>query len=223
MELSEYFRMKQAYEMKIEAKKRAISSDAQMGKREKRQKFEFFTPKCVQCKKDGGTTFRVDKTHYYAKCAAETPCSLDVQIERNVVSSVREQETKLENEISRTKNEIIETNMDHLYKFADEDSTLNRGESLRKNLQTNVDELVMLRKGFERNTTQIEKLEALFQKELAAFREDDTGGHAQRYVANIRPVTDQLREAKYKYAAVEPFASGNYLIQRTHTMDDYYR
>lgn len=223
MELDEYFRLKQAYETKVDAKKKAIRREQHIGRREKRQKFELFTPKCINCKKDGGTTFRFDQKYYYAKCASASPCSLDVQIDRVIVSSLREQENKLDNEINRIKNEIIETKMDHLYKFTDEDNTLRRGEALRKNLQTNVDELVALRKMLYRNTSQVDKLETLFQTEVSALRAEEDSRHAARYVENIRPITDQLREAKYKYQAVEKVASGNALVQRTHTIDDYYR
>ena len=228
MELPEYFRLKDAYERKLAQKKKRIRSNRNIGDRERRQKFEMLTHECVNCKKEGGTTFRVDKTHYYAKCGASPPCALDVQIQRVPVSSVRQEELALEDNVGRIKSGLIETNMDHLYKFADEDATLKRGESLRKDLQTTVDELVALRKGLERNVPQIAKLEALFQTEVAALRAEEDG-HADRYVTSIRPVVEQLREAKYKYADVEFEVHPHtkkvtmYLIQKGQTLDDYYR
>ena len=224
MDLSEYFRLKQAYETRLAKKKRLIRNNRNIGEKDRRQKFEMFKRECINCKKEGGTTFRVDKTHYYAKCGAAAPCSLDVKIERNTVSSVRQQERVIEEKVGRIKNELIETTLDHLYKFADEDNTLKRGAALRKDLQASVDELVALRKGLDRNVPQIAKLESLIQAEIAALRANEDNGHAEHYVTNIRPLVEQLREAKYKYAAVEQPDDGTHaLVQRARTMDDYYR
>lgn len=223
MELSEYFRLKHTYEGRLDQKKRQIRSDTSVGEREKRQKFEMIKRECVNCKKEGGTVFRVDKDKYYARCGATPPCTLDVQIQRQPVSSVHQQEQILENKASRIKNELIETNMDHVYKFTDEDNTLRRGDALRKDLQTTIDELVALRKGLERNVPQVSKLETLLQNEFAALRAADEG-HADRYVTSVRPLVEQLREAKYKYAAVEQSEGGKHtLVQRTHTLDYFYR
>lgn len=223
MDTAEYFRLKQSYETKLAKKKNQIRNDKMIGEREKRQKYEMLKRECVNCKKEGGTMFRLDKDNYYAKCAATPPCPLDVKIQRVTVSSFRDQENALDEKVKRIKNDIIETNMDNLYKFVDEDNTITRGESLKKELQSAVDELVLLRKGLERNLPQIDKLETLLQEEITELRAEDSK-RAERYIANIRPVEDQLREAKYKYADVEQAENGeSILVQKPQTLDDYYR
>ena len=229
MDIHEYFRLKHAYESKLDQKKKAIRDDQSLGTREKRQKFEMTKRECVNCKKEGGTTFRSDKTHHYMKCAATPPCELDVQVARNTVTNVRKEERQLEEKVNRIKNEIIETNMDLLYKFADEDATLKRSEALRKDLQATSDELVVLRKGLERNSTKLTEVEQALQREVDALKNAEATeykGSTERYVALVRPLLEQIRALKYSHIAVEQpdDKSGiSYLVQNAHTMEDYYR
>ena len=225
MDIHEYFRLKHAYESKLDQKKKAIRDDQSLGTREKRQKFEMTKRECVNCKKEGGTTFRSDKTHHYAKCAATPPCELDVQVARTTVTNVRKEERRLEYKVNRIKNEIVETNMDLFYKFADEDVTLQRAEALRKDLQATSDELVILRKGLERNSTKLTEVEQTLQREVDALKNADEG-YVERYVASVRPLLEQVRALKYTHIAVEQpdDKSGiSYLVQKKHTMEDYYR
>lgn len=223
MDLDEYFRIKDAHESKIKRKKDQIIRNSALGDQEKRQRFEHIKYECIQCKKEGGTAFKQDKTAYYAKCNASPPCELDVKIERERVKNIYAFETHLEEELREIQKEIIETNMDLVYKFVTEDDTQKRGDTLRKRLKQTTDELVAVRRTFERNTEKLEESERTMQSEIKAMQASETG-HADLYVSTIRPLAEQIRLLKYKQCVIEPSSNDTHvLVQHTRTMDDLYK
>lgn len=224
MELSEYFRLKQKYEARLAQKKAQIRANPTIGDKEKHQTYEMFKRECVNCKKEGGTIFSTDKEHYLARCNATSRCSLDVKIPRTIVYSVREQERRLQDEVIRLKRELIATMLEYEFKFVDKDNTVRRGKASEEELLTATNDLIAVRKLLETSTSQqVTKLEAMLHAEYTALRESDKG-HADRYVTILRPLLEQLREAKYKYTAVERNDTGeSTLVQQSHPLDHYYR
>ena len=57
--LNEYFKLKQKYEAEIAANKKRIINNPTLSKREKRSEFMKLKPKCISCKRPGGSVFKI--------------------------------------------------------------------------------------------------------------------------------------------------------------------
>ena len=57
--LNEYFKLKQKYEAEIAANKKRIINNSTLSNREKRSEFMKLKPKCINCKRPGGSIFKV--------------------------------------------------------------------------------------------------------------------------------------------------------------------
>ena len=57
--LNEYFKLKQKYEAEIAANKKRIINNPTLSNREKRSEFMKLKPKCINCKRPGGSIFKV--------------------------------------------------------------------------------------------------------------------------------------------------------------------
>ena len=62
--LNEYFKLKLQYETQIMANKKKIMNNSTLSNREKRREFLKLKPKCINCKRPGGTIF---KTTFFAE------------------------------------------------------------------------------------------------------------------------------------------------------------
>ena len=57
--LNEYYKLKSKYENEIMKSKKIIMNDSSLSSKEKRQKYLQLKPKCINCKRPGGTIFSV--------------------------------------------------------------------------------------------------------------------------------------------------------------------
>ena len=119
--LNEYFKMKMKYESQINANKKKIMNNPTLSKREKRSEFLKLKPKCINCKRPGGTKFQVlfheeniaedkydSRREYKAECGlVADPCPLNINIEVNKVELLPEILNSMEKEIKTIKNKII--------------------------------------------------------------------------------------------------------------------
>ena len=118
--LNEYFKMKMKYESQINANKKKIMNNPTLSKREKRSEFLKLKPKCINCKRPGGTKFQVvyfdEKSsddfdsyrEYRAECGIVVdPCPLEVKIKIGKVDLLPDILSSMEKEIKTYKDKII--------------------------------------------------------------------------------------------------------------------
>ena len=88
--LNEYFKLKLKYEDEITKEKKKLINNISLSKKEKRTEFLKFKPKCINCKKPGGTIFQTvffqstdtedSNREYRARCGiVADPCNLDIK------------------------------------------------------------------------------------------------------------------------------------------------
>jgi hypothetical protein len=113
--LNDFYKLKSKYE-DINAKNRkTIINNSQLSKKEKQREFQRLKPKCINCKKPGGTLFTnalIDKRdssrHLSAVCGVrENPCNLKIIIEVSPYYLLSTILTEQEQDIKEYKNQII--------------------------------------------------------------------------------------------------------------------
>ena len=117
--LNEYFKLKQKYESEIAANKKKIINNPTLSNREKRSEFVKLKPKCINCKRPGGSIFKVSFNpedsnlesyrEYNARCGIiSNPCNFKIKIRCGKTESITDILKNMEDEIKVVKNEIID-------------------------------------------------------------------------------------------------------------------
>jgi len=117
--LNEYFKLKQKYEAEIAANKKRIINNPTLSNREKRSEFMKLKPKCINCKRPGGSVFKIlfndeDSTvesyrEYNATCGIiSNPCNLKIKIRCGRTEYISDILKSMEDAIKEIKNEIID-------------------------------------------------------------------------------------------------------------------
>ena len=135
--LNEYFKLKQKYESEIAANKKKIINNPTLSDREKRSEFMKLKPKCINCKRPGGSIFKVlfnpedvnfeSYREYNAKCGIiSNPCNFNIKIRCGKTESITDILKNMEDEIKEAKNGIIDDKNKLLFGY------LNTEEALEK-------------------------------------------------------------------------------------------
>ena len=144
--VNNYYKMKQHYESKnlkvLERKKNEYEnknfSRKKMKNLIKTQEFE-----CINCKRLGGTIFKVDGRCLIAKCGVkENPCNLNINIERSeyipfdrlIYEKNVLYERGLNEEIRLIKEQIMKLKLDIIFKLDEDKIILAKFDKLKNNL-----------------------------------------------------------------------------------------
>lgn len=135
--LTEYFKFKLTYENMIMANKKKIINNQTLSKREKRSEFLKLKPKCVNCKRPGGTVFKtlfhsggVDSDSYrehIASCGIRAdPCNFNIKIKIGKVELLPDLLNEMEREIKKIKNTIIDDKNKLLFGYLNTEDAVNK-------------------------------------------------------------------------------------------------
>ena len=245
--ITEYYKMKQRYDDRLNRQKQRIIRNPSLDARAKRQKFKQIRPKCVKCGKFGGTIFKNEDGVLSAICGSQEPCQLNIQINRGRYHNIRYEEEIVTKEQDRFRTDIIETKLDLLFNYTDEQTALKRFNTLRGELNAFSNYLIEIRKDLISIVDNKEDKEALARAEVALEIQkrqlEDLSKDVQKlgnersqsgiikdmvekYVSQIRPLADQIRGLKYKYSAIVhpteppfPLGDGILLIEEPYTFN----
>ena len=76
--ITDYYKLKQQYEDKINRQKNRIIKNETLTILQKRKKIKKLVPVCLNCNKPGGTIFSNNKGVLLAVCGSSTPCELNI-------------------------------------------------------------------------------------------------------------------------------------------------
>jgi hypothetical protein len=135
--LNEYFKLKQKYESEIAANKKKIINNPTLSNREKRSEFMKLKPKCINCKRPGGSIFKVlfnpedsnneSYREYNARCGIiSNPCNFKIKIRCGKTESITDILKNMEDEIKAIKNEIIDDKNKLLFGFLNTEDALEK-------------------------------------------------------------------------------------------------
>jgi hypothetical protein len=141
--LNEYFKLKSKYETQNMTNKKKIINKNFLSKREKKTEYNKLKPKCINCKRPGGTIFstvyvsETDSEESYRRLQASCgiisdPCNLDINIQLTKVELMPQLLESIEKEIKEYKNKIIEDKNKLLFGFINTDDALEKFENIKE-------------------------------------------------------------------------------------------
>jgi len=145
--LNEYFKLKQKYESEIRANKKKIINNPTLSNREKRSEFMKLKPKCINCKRPGGTIFKIlfnpdDSSNesyreYNAQCGIiSNPCNLKIKIRCGKNELISDILKNMEDEIKELKNTIIDDKNKLLFGYLSTEDALEQFEFSKEAVST---------------------------------------------------------------------------------------
>ena len=134
--LSNYYKLKNEYEKKYNAKKTKILNNDLLSLKDKKREINNLKKKCINCGKDGGTLFNFKDGNLIALCGNYSkPCNLNISIKKSKVLNMKELLPNLENEIEEIKVNIIKVKLDFLFNFNNQEISLQLFEKYKKDLE----------------------------------------------------------------------------------------
>lgn len=242
--LSEYFKLKKTYDKQFNDLKTKIRKNEALNKQEKQRLFKQFQPKCVNCKKPGGTIFTNKDRVLKAVCGATEPCKLNIEINLGKYANVINLDENYTKNIDTIKTKIIMTKLDFLFGYiADETTAFDNFDKLRKNLGNYTQAQLLVQKRYNEVAHNPEKDNAIKETESGLYDEINelkniyklyqTNPKAsyiremvEKYLNVLQPLADKIQKMKYVRTAIEVDDTNDkkdntfYLIQKEYTLAD---
>lgn len=219
--IDNYFKLKQKYEKQINDYIKKIRQNETLTKKEKRSLFKQFQPKCVNCKKPGGTLFTNKDRLLKAVCGSAEPCKLDIEINEGKYANVISLDENYSKNVDAIKTKIIMTKLDFLFGYvADETVAFDNFDKLRKNLGNYMQAQLLVQKKYDEVAHNPEKKEAIDRAQEKLYREIDDLKNiyklyqdnprsvyitdmVEKYINIIQPLADKIRDMKYVRTVIE--------------------
>jgi hypothetical protein len=141
--INEYFKLKNKYETQIMINKKKIMNNQHLSNREKRSEYNKLKPKCIHCKRPGGTIFSTshinesENDESYRKLSAfcgivSDPCNLNIVIQLAKIEWMPELLKKMEKDIKDYKNEIIDDKNKLLFGYLNTETALEKFDNIKE-------------------------------------------------------------------------------------------
>jgi hypothetical protein len=228
--LNKYFQLKKKYEDKLYDTKLQIFQ--KYSKKEAKKRIASIKPKCLKCKRPGGTIFKYDDYTHYAICGVDgSPCELNIEIQTGQLASVEELYVMYKEDTEKLKDSIIRHKLDALFNYVSEDASI---ELFKKEL-TSYNETSNILKEYldqyndiynnEHKIEKLRKLEFEMKEKIQKFRSllkeyQETNNTelltlATEYqIKELSSLEKQIRDLKYVLVEMTESMSINYLVQK---------
>jgi len=138
--INEYFKLKNKYETQIMTNKKKIMNNPHLSNREKRSEYNKLKPKCIHCKRPGGTIFSKnysEEEDSYRELRAfcgivADPCNLNIVVRLAKIEWMPELLKTMEKDIKDYKNEIIDHKNKLLFGYLNTEDALEKFESIKE-------------------------------------------------------------------------------------------
>ena len=143
--LNEYFKLKSKYDDDITKEKKKIMNNISLSNKEKRTEYLKLKPKCVNCKKPGGTLFKTlffssndtedSSREYRAQCGIiADPCNLDIKIKLYKNDLLPDILNDISNDIKNYKNTVIDDKNKLLFGYITTETALSKFDELKETI-----------------------------------------------------------------------------------------
>lgn len=216
-----YYELKKNYEIKIVDYKKKLIRNEELTKREKRNLFKQFKPKCINCKKPGGTLFTSSNRVLKAVCNSDQHCSLDIEINLGNYANIINLDENYTKNIDDSKVKIIMTKLDFLFGYiTDENVALDEFNKLKKKIGQQSEAQLLIQKRYNDVVHNLKKEEIIDEavvrlyeeiyelKDIYKLYENDPKASyivdmVEKYIKEIQPLADKIRNMKYVKSSVE--------------------
>ena len=124
--INKFYKLKNEYESGILQKKQSLINNNNLSRKERRQLYNKFAPKCIACGCEGGTKFESYKTingrilEAYCKCSNK--CNLKINLNLGSYNIIRKSISSINDELNQLKKQIIVHKNDTLFGVIEEGS-----------------------------------------------------------------------------------------------------
>ena len=234
-----FFKLKRKYEKDVTKEKEKIMKRDDITLAEKQKLYREKRFKCIMCKQEGGSIFKIEPTRYIAMCGAESPCNFSINIKRgnmvqlpNYVKTLREKHQELITVIMRIKYNL-------LFKYSNEEETVSLFEREKGEFDTTTTLYDAYKTKLIDITNLLSKMETIdltdlhifeIVKEIKGMISDSQLDNnpqflkdaVELYIKKLLDILKLNRESKYTYQGVEYNKDSNEfkLIQKRYTLYD---
>ena len=219
--MESYYKIKQKYDKKKSAAIKKIYNNADYTLEEKRERAKKYKQGCIECKRKFGTIFYIQNNILHAKCGnLKKPCNLNLSVEKPKTTQLQELIDTIEKNISNTREDVIKTKFNFLFKYANEDETLERFEVKKNELNLLTEYLHKLKEELKlkldknKRNLIIEENNITYNETLKQIRENNDEYNSSKNIQYLKdnamlikdtifPILDKIRNAKYDVCVVE--------------------
>jgi hypothetical protein len=140
--LNDYYKLKSSYENEVNKIKKGIINNSSLSRKEKRSEFQKLKPKCINCKRPGGTVFsaKYDQQNKsrQLRCycgVLSNPCNLDIVIYLGEYYSLINIIEDTEKEIQEIKNTIINNKNKLLFGYITSEQAIDTFDEIKQQLK----------------------------------------------------------------------------------------
>lgn len=226
----DYYKLKEKYQIVMNKKKEKIKKNNTLTTNEKRKEIKDIKYRCVNCGKEGGTTFDESNGMLKAICNASEPCDLNMNIKRVMYKNVRDLSKLYNKEAESLKMRIIITKLDYLFGInSSKDDIIERFNTLKVELSNISEKDIILNKnygniisGINRDPllndakmnleNEIYELKELYKEYLTNPSQKYIETIVDIYMNKITPLLEQIRKMKYEYYKIEEINDDSVLV-----------
>jgi hypothetical protein len=243
--IDKYYKLKKAYEKQFTDLTLKLIKNKESSNSDKRRIFKEFIPKCVNCKKTGGTLFTNSQRVLKAVCGSSEPCKLDIIINQGKYDNVISLDANYSKIVDTIKTKIIMTKLDFLFGYiSNESDAFDNFNKQRKTLGQYTEAQLLVQKRFneiahnakkdtaislaeEKLYEEINDLKNTYSRYLEEPKASYISDMVEKYINIIQPLSDKIREMKYVEIFIEKddIISDRkddifYLVEREYTLKD---
>lgn len=223
--VDEYYKFKNAYESAISTNKRKIYKNKRLSFKEKRQEYQKLKPKCINCKRPGGTIFSTknykdnngdEYRELKAICGIiAEPCNLNITIQLGKYQLLQDVLKEIQTEIKDEKNKIIDDKNKLLFGFINTETALEQFEQKKEAINEFSSLLEMYLDYYNKITENSERKKELetditlsytlieqIKQAVIKFNETENNQYIHDvvniYVTNLKPLLTKISALKYK-------------------------
>ena len=248
--LNEYFKLKLKYEKENMLNKKRIMNNSDLSKREKRSEYLKLKPKCINCKRPGGTKFEniyfpsndKEDSHrqYSAICGIiADPCNLRIKISVGNVELLPTLLNEMQSGIKDLKNDIIDNKNKLLFGYLTSEEVLPKFEELQEQISEfsalyesyieTYNELVdndqkknELNESITESFYKIEEIKECIKKMNETNKVEYARDAVTIYTTVLQPLLDKIKTLKYNENMVwhNPYTKTCNLIQNRYSIEN---
>jgi hypothetical protein len=221
--INEFYKLKNKYEIEILKRKKTILNNVTLSSKEKKTEFKKLKPKCINCKRPGGTLFSVkffpgkdEYREFRAVCGVVAdPCNLNITVQTGKYELLPVVLEGIEKEIQDNKKSIIDYKNRLLFGLMTTETALKNFEEIKDYisnltslLETYLDEYNSITDNLEKKTELKESItQSYFYIEeiklsIKKFNEEDNVQYVRDavniYLNSLNPLLNKISGLKYK-------------------------
>jgi len=219
--INEFYKLKNKYEKNNDKNKNKILNNPTLSWKERQNEFKKLKPKCINCKRPGGSAFliKLNKDTGFRElrsfCMASQRCNLNIVIQLGSVETITDSLLEIKDKIQENKEKIIESknlllfnyipSNQALHIFDTEKDEINEWTSL---LEMYLEDYILLTDNEETKTKlnmSTEKSYLFIQQIRDSIKQFKTTDDTQFvrdavniYITNLKPLLDEIQKLKYR-------------------------